>query len=85
MHILCNTIKVVIISSIFIKGTSGYFTINLHLFFKIPNVFFAHIIIEDYVKFQFVSFPDSDVFPPLNGQYIQGLTEYAASIFNLYG
>ena len=85
MHILCNTIQVTTISGIFLKGISDRFIINLHLPYKIPNALSTHILVEDCMEFEFVYFLDGVVFPPLNGQYIQYLTEYAASPINLYG
>ena len=37
------------------------------------------------MKFQYVSFLDNVVFPPLNELYIQGLSRYASSPINIYG
>ena len=84
MHILCNIIQVTTISDIFFKCTSCRFIINFHLPFKILNVFSMHIIVEDFMKFQFVSISDSVVILLLNGQYIQGLTGYTTSPINSY-
>ena len=37
------------------------------------------------MKFQYVSFLDNVVFPPLNELCIQGLSRYASSPINIYG
>ena len=70
MHRLCNTMHVAIIFGIFMKDISDHFIINLRLSFKIPKACSTHILIEDWMKFQFISFPNNALFPPLNGQYI---------------
>ena len=84
IHKLYNTIHVVTISRIFFNGISDRFIINLHLSFSIPNALCTHILVKYYIKFQFVSFPDNAVFPPLNRQYIHGFTRYAMSLTSLY-
>ena len=85
IHKLCNTIHVFTISGIFPNGIFDCFIINLHLPFSIPNALSTHILVEDCIKFQFSSFSDNVVFPPLNGQYIHGLTGYATLPTSLYG
>lgn len=83
IHILCNTIHIATISSIFLNGTSDYIINSLRLSFSIPNSFSTHILVEDCMKFQFASFLENAVIPPLNEQYIHGLTEHTASPTNL--
>lgn len=83
IHILCNIIHIAKISSIFLNGTSDYVINSLRLSFSIPNSFSTHVPVEDCMKFQFASFLENAVIPPLNEQYIHGLTEYAASPTNL--
>ena len=82
MHKLYNTMQVVSISDMFLKGALGRFIINLHPPLNILNVNFTYIMVVDWIKFQFAPFPDNVIFPL--PKRLQDLTEYAASPISLY-
>ena len=50
------------ILDMFLKCTKDCFFINLHLSFKISNALSTHIMIKDWIKFQFASFPNNAFF-----------------------
>lgn len=66
MYKLYNIIHVATITNIFHNDIMDCFIINLYLPFKIPNALSTYIMVEDYIKFQFVSFLDNVTFPPSN-------------------
>ena len=62
MHKLDNIIQAATISGIFFNNISLLFIINLHLSLNIPNALSTHILVEDWIKFQFVSLSPNHVF-----------------------